>query len=248
VGAVSAFTAEAAAPAIIKAMGWDKDSLTEKQKQTVSALATLAAGLAGGLVGDSSSSAVAGAQAGKNAVENNAVSNWGALIPAATQQDASLAFDIGGKGVTNNEIIKAINNSHIGPSVGDTAKIHGDVKGQVAAGYIAGGYLEGILSEDKFAINGGVTKVIGWRADASAGLTFGPYPIKDFNPAYDYSGAISAGIFSIEGSVGKDGIGGSFRFGGGIGASIRQSENRNNQSELNGSGSTELISWPIKKD
>ncbi|HEB9657273.1 TPA: VENN motif pre-toxin domain-containing protein, partial [Yersinia enterocolitica] len=63
VGAVSAFTAEAAAPAIIKAMGWDKDSLTEKQKQTVSALATLA----GGLVGDSSSSAVAGAQAGKNA-------------------------------------------------------------------------------------------------------------------------------------------------------------------------------------
>ncbi|CNI82227.1 putative hemolysin [Yersinia rohdei] len=74
VGATSAFTAEAAAPAIIKAMGWDKDSLTEKQKQTVSALATLAAGLAGGLVGDSSSSAVAGAQAGKNAVENNALS------------------------------------------------------------------------------------------------------------------------------------------------------------------------------
>ncbi len=59
VGAISAFTAEAAAPAIIKAMGWDKDSLTEKQKQTVSALATLAAGLAGGLVGDSSSSTVA---------------------------------------------------------------------------------------------------------------------------------------------------------------------------------------------
>ncbi|HEN3577960.1 TPA: VENN motif pre-toxin domain-containing protein [Yersinia enterocolitica] len=74
VGAVSAFTAEAAAPAIINAMGWDKDSLTEKQKQTVSALATLAAGLAGGLVGDSSSSAVAGAQAGNNAVENNFLS------------------------------------------------------------------------------------------------------------------------------------------------------------------------------
>ncbi|HEN3627327.1 TPA: VENN motif pre-toxin domain-containing protein, partial [Yersinia enterocolitica] len=64
VGAVSAFTAEAAAPAIIKAMGWDKDSLTEKQKQTVSALATLAAGLAGGLVGDSTADTVAGAQAG----------------------------------------------------------------------------------------------------------------------------------------------------------------------------------------
>ncbi|MGE4704608.1 VENN motif pre-toxin domain-containing protein [Yersinia enterocolitica] len=74
VGAVSAFTAEAAAPAIIKAMGWDKDSLTEKQKQTVSALATLAAGLAGGLVGDSTADTVAGAQAGNNAVENNFLS------------------------------------------------------------------------------------------------------------------------------------------------------------------------------
>ncbi|MCY1688167.1 VENN motif pre-toxin domain-containing protein [Yersinia enterocolitica] len=80
VGAISAFTAEAAAPAIIKAMGWDKDSFTEKQKQTVSALATLAAGLAGGLVGDSSSSAVAGAQAGKNAVENNALSSLGDIF------------------------------------------------------------------------------------------------------------------------------------------------------------------------
>ncbi len=82
----------------------------------------------------------------------------------------------------------------------------------------------------------------------SAGLTFGPYPIKDFNPTYDYSGAISTGIFSVEGSIGKDGFGGSFRVGGGIGASIRQSENSNNQPEINGSGSTELISWPIKKD
>ena len=93
----------------------------------------------------------------------------------------------------------------------------------------------------------GNTQVLGWRADASAGLTFGPYPIKDFNPTYDYSGAISTGIFSVEGSIGKDGIGGSFRVGGGIGANIRQSENSNNQPEINGSGSTELISWPIKR-
>ncbi|WP_261370066.1 VENN motif pre-toxin domain-containing protein [Yersinia aldovae] len=74
VGAAGAFTAEAAAPAIIKAMGWDKDKLTEQQKQTVSALGTLAAGLAGGLVGNSSNSAVAGMEAGKNAVENNSLS------------------------------------------------------------------------------------------------------------------------------------------------------------------------------
>ncbi|HEN3635044.1 TPA: VENN motif pre-toxin domain-containing protein, partial [Yersinia enterocolitica] len=43
-------------------------------KQTVSALATLAAGLAGGLVGDSTADTVAGAQAGNNAVENNFLS------------------------------------------------------------------------------------------------------------------------------------------------------------------------------
>uniref|UniRef100_UPI0036D3DE25 VENN motif pre-toxin domain-containing protein n=1 Tax=Pantoea sp. sgz302252 TaxID=3341827 RepID=UPI0036D3DE25 len=45
--------------------------LTETEKQTITALGTLAAGLAGGVTGDSTANAVAGAQAGKNAVENN---------------------------------------------------------------------------------------------------------------------------------------------------------------------------------
>ncbi|WP_186366646.1 VENN motif pre-toxin domain-containing protein, partial [Yersinia thracica] len=62
-------------PRIIAAMGWDKDNLSEDQKQTVSALATLAAGLAGGLTGDSTADTVAGAQTGKNAVENNYLSS-----------------------------------------------------------------------------------------------------------------------------------------------------------------------------
>ncbi|WP_305067801.1 MULTISPECIES: hemagglutinin repeat-containing protein [unclassified Kosakonia] len=47
--------------------------LSEEEKQTVSALATLASGLAGGLVGDSSASVVAAAQAGKTTVENNSL-------------------------------------------------------------------------------------------------------------------------------------------------------------------------------
>jgi len=55
--------------------GKSADELDETQKQTVSALATLAAGLSGGLVGDSSASAVAGAQAGKTTVENNYLSD-----------------------------------------------------------------------------------------------------------------------------------------------------------------------------
>ncbi|ARD39358.1 hemagglutinin [Edwardsiella ictaluri] len=45
--------------------------LSESEKQTVSTLATLAAGLAVGLVGDSGASALAGAQSGKTTVENN---------------------------------------------------------------------------------------------------------------------------------------------------------------------------------
>ncbi|WP_145546457.1 hemagglutinin repeat-containing protein [Yersinia intermedia] len=72
-GAAGAATAELMAPTIIAAMGWDKDNLSEDQKQTVSALATLAAGLAGGLTGDSTADTVAGAQTGKNAVENNSL-------------------------------------------------------------------------------------------------------------------------------------------------------------------------------
>ncbi|HDL8287052.1 TPA: hemagglutinin repeat-containing protein [Yersinia enterocolitica] len=54
--------------------GINREDLTEEQRQTISALGTLAAGLAGGVVGNSTADAVAGAQAGKNAVENNSLS------------------------------------------------------------------------------------------------------------------------------------------------------------------------------
>ena len=54
--------------------GTDRSDLTEAQRQTISALGTLAAGLAGGVAGDSTAGAVAGVQAGRNAAENNALS------------------------------------------------------------------------------------------------------------------------------------------------------------------------------
>ncbi|UXZ96081.1 hemagglutinin repeat-containing protein [Pseudomonas phytophila] len=50
------------------------DQLTESERQTVSALSTLAGGLAGVLTSDSDVSAIAGALAAKNAVENNHLS------------------------------------------------------------------------------------------------------------------------------------------------------------------------------
>ncbi|MGC0864187.1 hemagglutinin repeat-containing protein [Pantoea agglomerans] len=51
--------------------GVKREDLSEEQRQTISALGTLAAGLAGGVVGDSTADAVAGAQAGKTSLENN---------------------------------------------------------------------------------------------------------------------------------------------------------------------------------
>ncbi|MCW1832825.1 hemagglutinin repeat-containing protein [Pantoea ananatis] len=53
--------------------GIARTDLNEEQKQTISALGTLAAGLAGGLADGSASGAIAGARAGKNAAENNAL-------------------------------------------------------------------------------------------------------------------------------------------------------------------------------
>nr|WP_258379106.1 VENN motif pre-toxin domain-containing protein [Pantoea ananatis] len=54
--------------------GIARTNLNEEQKQTISALRTLAAWLAGGLVNGSASGVIACAQAGKNALENNALS------------------------------------------------------------------------------------------------------------------------------------------------------------------------------
>ncbi|MBU9822653.1 VENN motif pre-toxin domain-containing protein [Rahnella sp. BCC 1045] len=74
VGAAGAATAEMAGMLASQIYNKNVKDLSETEKQTVSALATLAAGLAGGLVGDSSADTVAAAQAGKMTVENNYLS------------------------------------------------------------------------------------------------------------------------------------------------------------------------------
>jgi len=70
-GAAGAVTAEVMAGIARDMYGKPVSELSEEQKQTISALSTLAAGLAGGLTGDSSADAIAGAQAGQTTVENN---------------------------------------------------------------------------------------------------------------------------------------------------------------------------------
>ncbi|MBA5235552.1 VENN motif pre-toxin domain-containing protein [Pectobacterium aroidearum] len=72
-GAIGASSGELAARAIMALQypGKTANDLTEAEKQSVSALSTLAAGLVSGLAGNSTASAASGAQSGRNAVENN---------------------------------------------------------------------------------------------------------------------------------------------------------------------------------
>ncbi|MGB9095789.1 hemagglutinin repeat-containing protein [Erwinia sp.] len=72
-GAAGAVSGELMAQLVMSQLypGKTDSELTEKEKQTISALGTLAAGLAGGVAGDSTADAVAGAQAGQNSVNNN---------------------------------------------------------------------------------------------------------------------------------------------------------------------------------
>ncbi|WP_308415794.1 hemagglutinin repeat-containing protein [Pectobacterium brasiliense] len=72
-GAIGASSGELAARAIMAAQypGKTANDLTEAEKQSVSALSTLASGLVSGLASNSTASAASGAQSGRNAVENN---------------------------------------------------------------------------------------------------------------------------------------------------------------------------------
>ncbi|MFE8049743.1 hemagglutinin repeat-containing protein [Brenneria goodwinii] len=76
-GAIGAAGGELAAQVIMENQypGKKAEDLTEEEKQSVSALATLAAGLASGLAAGDTASAASGAQAGRNAVENNYLSS-----------------------------------------------------------------------------------------------------------------------------------------------------------------------------
>uniref|UniRef100_UPI0036F1E500 VENN motif pre-toxin domain-containing protein n=1 Tax=Yersinia aleksiciae TaxID=263819 RepID=UPI0036F1E500 len=90
--------------------GINREDLTEEQRQTISALGTLAAGLAGGVVGDSTADAVAGAQTGKNAVENNALSGlegFGQGMISAGQATSTLGQFMAQNGATTAEIAQA---------------------------------------------------------------------------------------------------------------------------------------------
>ncbi|WP_041208299.1 hemagglutinin repeat-containing protein [Aeromonas jandaei] len=80
VGATGAATGELVGMMATQLYHKDASQLTEGEKETVSTLATLAAGLAGGLTGDSTAEVLAGAQTGKTVVENNSLAPGAADI------------------------------------------------------------------------------------------------------------------------------------------------------------------------
>ena len=73
-GAAGAVAEELAGSIAKEMYGKEVAELSESQKQTISSLATIAAGIAGGLAGDGTAAALAGAQSGKGVVENNSLS------------------------------------------------------------------------------------------------------------------------------------------------------------------------------
>ncbi|MEI9535675.1 VENN motif pre-toxin domain-containing protein, partial [Moellerella wisconsensis] len=87
---LGAMTAEAVGMLSEKLYSKDVSQLTEDEKATVSAFASLAAGIAGGLVGGDTSSAANAAEAGKATVENNHLSKdeWKILDKALDDQEA----------------------------------------------------------------------------------------------------------------------------------------------------------------
>ncbi|EOX3826757.1 VENN motif pre-toxin domain-containing protein [Enterobacter quasiroggenkampii] len=93
----------------VDGFGKQVSELSEEEKQTVSALATLASGLAGGLVGDSSANAVAAAQAGKTTVENNALgpNSFGKGMADMGLSQQSLAASMIQNGATADELTEA---------------------------------------------------------------------------------------------------------------------------------------------
>ncbi|OMP96511.1 hemagglutinin repeat-containing protein [Raoultella terrigena] len=78
-GALGAGGGELAARAIANMLYPGVEKLSEEQKQTVSALASISAGMAGGIATGNTAGAATGAGAGKNAVENNYLSSTQAL-------------------------------------------------------------------------------------------------------------------------------------------------------------------------
>jgi len=204
-GAVGAASAAVSTAVIAKAMfGTDDFSkLDETQKQTISALATLASGLAGGVAGGDASGAVAGAQAGKNTSENNdmggmaAGSGLGFWLGNTPDFDTACKANLAGDVAKGNSVVSAGIAGTVGLGVlpaaaqvtaaiggGANALIQYAVNGQI-------NYTDALIASWVGAAtsNTGLLGTVGWNAAGGATSNY----IKGDDPL---TGAISSGTAS----------------------------------------------------
>ena len=203
-GAAGAVSGEVMAKLVMNQLypGKAVGDLSETEKQTISAMGTLAAGLAGGVVGDSTADAVSGAQAGQNAVNHNLFGgteeDQAAWIRQHGVDMASCSDNPGGDACQ-----KAINERDavgLALATGSVALLPGGAQAMwgLGAGANAGiSYLaDGTIDPANSAIAGwvnvitmgnGLVGTVGWNA---AGGALGNW-IDDKNPL---TGAITNGI------------------------------------------------------
>ena len=212
--AAGAAAGELAAKAIAGMLypGKAVSDLSEEQKQTVSALATISAGMAGGLAGDSTASAMAGAQAGKSSVENNLMGGSEDAQAAWIRQhgiDMATCAD----SPTGAACQKAMNERDsvgLALATGTVALLPGSTQAMWGLGasanagisYLADGTVDPANAAiagwvNVFSQGNGLTGTVGWNA---AGGALGNW-IDNKDPL---SGAISNGIGSAAGyGIGK---------------------------------------------
>ena len=172
--------------------GIKREDLTEAQRQTLSALATLAAGLAGGVTGDSTADAVAGAESGKNSSNNNNLGGLGSYGQAA----ATLGTSMIEAGATSEEINTAMSRNAKGdlPEGANITKV------------IVDGYKDGVLTAGAWYLGPVATVGKALTGGVLAEIANGTYQWFDINseknqnlPEYQqktwsFKGSFSAGI------------------------------------------------------
>ncbi|VTT27147.1 filamentous hemagglutinin family outer membrane protein [Klebsiella pneumoniae] len=201
-GAVGAASAAVSTAIIAKAMYGTDDftRLDETQKQTISALATLASGLAGGLAGGDTASVVAGGQAGKNTSENNdmggmaAGSGLGFWLGNTPDCDTTCKANLAGDVAKGNSVVSAGLAGTVGLGVlpaaaqvtaaiggGANALIQYAVNGQI-------NYTDALIASwvGAATLNTGLLGTVGWNAAGGATSSY----IKGDDPL---SGAIISG-------------------------------------------------------
>jgi len=246
-GAAGALAGELAGTIALEMYGKDVAALSESEKQTISALATLAAGIAGSVAGDGTASAIAGAEAGKTVVENNylnpssfgqgmmgyglAAQSWNKF---AEENGLSIEEKMAG-------MDKLVNGEK--PSWGAEYKVKPYVKGEVAGGAGAGYYFDASIDPNQISANRGETLAVGGRISGQMGIQFGPYLPGIITSERNNSIGLGFGLISGGILYGKDGVGFSIGVGPAWGWSGISTNIANEKIDINGSSGTEFYNY-----